>query len=108
MQAKDYLKKIDAAIETYTGDVMLLESAVGTLLVGRHLGWKPLVLMHDKKTLRKYEKILGISFREALDAVGPKAHKSAAWNLSQKISNFWKAVSGEIPGIRNPKISKGG
>ena len=36
-------------------------------LHGRHLDWKVLVLVHNKRTLRKYEKILGdLSFAKRL------------------------------------------
>ncbi len=65
-----------------------------------------MVLVHDKKTIRKYEQILGISVRERFPEVGPWAHKSIAWNLVQKVSNFWKAVSGDISGIRTPELKK--
>jgi hypothetical protein len=54
--------------------------------------------------LRKYEKILGISFRDELPEVGKMADKSVAWTAVQKVSNFWKAVKGEISGIRTPEL----
>ena len=83
-----------------------LEAAIGAYIVGQKIGWKPLLLVHDKKTLAKYEKILGIDFRKELPEVGVWANKSAAWELSQTVSNYWKAVKGEIPGIRTPEITK--
>ncbi len=108
MQPKEYIQVIDKAFKDFSGDMSQLETAIGVLMIGRHLGWKPLLLIHDKKTLRRYEKILGVSFREIFPEVGPFAHKSIAWRLSQKVSNFWKAVSGDIPGIRNSTLTKGG
>ena len=95
---------IDRAIKEFRGQVPTLESAIGAYLVGKQLGWRPLVLIHEKQTLRKYEKILGISFRDELPEVGKMADKSVAWTAVQKVSNFWKAVKGEISGIRTPEL----
>ncbi len=107
MQTKEYIQITDKAFKDFSGDFGELEAAIGAFMVARHLGWKPLLLIHDKKTLRKYEKILGVSFREIFPEVGPLAHKSRAWVLVQKVSNFWKAVSGDISGVRSPKAVKG-
>lgn len=52
------------AIARFTGDFDDLEAALGVLRLGDHLGWKPLVLIHNKRTIRKFEEILGITVRE--------------------------------------------
>jgi len=99
-------QRFDSAIKDFRGLMPTLEAAIGAYIVGLQIGWKPLLLIHDKKTISKYEKILGINFREELPEVGEYAHKSIAWNSAQKISNYWKAVKGEIPGIRTPEMTK--
>ena len=106
MTERDFTRAIDRAVKDFSGDLTTLESAIGMFIVGRKMGWKVMLLVHDKKTIRHYEKILGLSVRDELPEVGPWAHKSVAWKLVQKVSNFWKAVKGEIPGIRTPEISK--
>ncbi len=68
------------------------------------MGWEPLYVIHDKKTLKKYENILGIRFREDFPEADPRAMDSVAYRAVLKVSNFWKAVEGEIPGIRTSKI----
>ncbi|PCJ86607.1 MAG: hypothetical protein COA54_07755 [Thiotrichaceae bacterium] len=103
---KEFDKIFDKAIKDYKGNVQILETAIGALIVGQQMGWKVLLLIHDKKTIRKYEKALGINFRDHMDETGPLSHKSIAWCAVQKVSNFWKAVSGEIPGIRSPELKK--
>jgi hypothetical protein len=95
---------VDKAIERFRGTLPELENAIGALYAGRRMGWKVLVLIHEKRTLRKYEQILGIEFREVLPDVGELAHKSVAWKAVQKLGNFWKAVKGEIKGVRTPDI----
>ena len=106
MTKKQSLEKFDKSIKDFRGMLPTLEAAIGAYIVGLKMGWKPLLLVHDKKTLQKYEQILGIDFRKEFPEVGDWANKSAAWQLSQKVSNYWKAVKGEIPGIRTPEITK--
>ena len=100
------LEMFDNAIKDFEGDMTTLESAIGAYVVGQKIGWKSLLLIHDKKTIAKYEMILGINFREKLLEVGVLANKSNAWRVVQKITNYWKAVKGEITGIRSPEMSK--
>lgn len=95
------------AVDKFTGNVTQLETAIGALVVGKRVGWKVLYLIHDKKTLQRYEEILDLKFREILPEVGPKASKSVAWAALEGIKNFWKAVKGEITGIRSPMMDEG-
>lgn len=84
------------AFASYTGTFDELEAALGMLHLGHHIGWKPLVLIHNKRTIRKYEEILGIDIREMFPPEGPSVHRSIGYKIAKKIGNFWKAVSGEI------------
>ena len=72
-----------------------LESALGMYAVGFHFGWKVLHLVHSKKTIKKYEDILGIKIAEVFEPVGPDADRTNAHKIITTVSNFWKAVSGE-------------
>jgi hypothetical protein len=101
---KEIIPHIDALIENYRGNANELEQAIGVWIVGRKFGWKVMLLVHDRKTLAKYETILGIDFRNELEEVGPLAKKSMAWKAFQGVTNFWKAVRGEIPGIKSPDL----
>jgi hypothetical protein len=89
-------------IRAYKGDITDLERGIGCFYVGREFGWKVMLLVHDRKSVTKYERLLGLDFRQELPEVGKYAHKSMAWRLAQKVSSFWKAVKGEIPGIKTP------
>lgn len=101
MKDSQLIAHFDKVTKDYSGDISKLEHAIGAYLVGRQFGWKIMLLVHDRKTIAKYEDILGLDFRELPD-VGEYAHKSWAWQAMDKVSNFWKAVRGEIPGIRSP------
>ena len=96
MSDDDKINRFDGQIKKFRGQLPTLESAIGAYVAGRKLGWKVLYLVHDKRTIRKYEEILGIRFRDELPADGDLADKSLAWVMASKLSNFWKAVSGEL------------
>lgn len=84
------------AFARFTGQFDELEAAIGMLHIGDQVGWKPLVLIHNKRTIRKYEEILSINIREFFPEEGPSAERSMGYKIAKKIGNFWKAVSGEI------------
>ncbi len=91
---------IDNAAMRFVGNIDELENAIGALMFGRMAGWRPLFLIHTQKSIKKYEAILGIDFRSVMPEVGPKAEKLVAWQIAQKVSNFWKLVKGEVPNVR--------
>ena len=84
------------AIARFSGLIDDLEAALGVLRLGHHFGWRVLVLIHNKRTLRKYEEILGINVRDFFPAEGPSHERSIGYGLAKTLGNFWKAVSGAI------------
>jgi len=105
MDEREAIEIIDKAVAKYVGNTDVLASAIGVLMIGRHFGWRPIFIMYGPKTLRKYEKILEIEFQKVLPDVGTLAHKSIAWNIAKKLKSFWKAVKGEIPGVKSLEIN---
>ncbi len=80
----------------HIGDLPELESAIGFMFLGYYFGWKVLHVIHSKKTVAKYEKLLGIRVRTEFPETGPYAGRSVGWVAIKKVSNFWKAISGEV------------
>jgi len=101
-------KLIEKQFKNFRGDLGEFESAVGALIIGQHMGWRVLLLAHDRRTIDKYGKMLGVDFKDGktMPEVGKLAHKSLAWNAYQGVTNFWKAVKGEIAGIKTLKVNK--
>lgn len=95
-EAHALVSHLDERIARFRGDFSELEAAIGMYMVGRLVGWKVLVLLHNKRTIKKYEDILEIKVREAFPEEGPFVDKSVAYELVKKLGSFWKAVSGEI------------
>lgn len=104
---RELITLIDGACQRYVGIGTHLESAIGMLFLGRTLGWRPLYLIHTKSTIRKYEKILGInSIRDILPEETEYTRKSVAYAALKGVTNFWKAVKGEIKDVRSPVLKK--
>ena len=101
---EELCSRIDAAFDSFHGNSETFKSAVGYAFIARRTGWKPALLMHTQKTVKDYDRILGIDSRTYFLEVGPDADRSVAWRLSKKVTNFWKAVKGEIKGIRSTEL----
>jgi hypothetical protein len=98
----ELVKLLDERVREYKGDITELERAIGAVFVGRQMGWKVLLLVHDRKTIKRYEETLDLEFREPnMPDVGEYAHKSVAWSAVQKVASFWRAVKGEYAGLKS-------
>ena len=95
---KRILEIVEKACFEFTGDCGILEAAIGALFWGRVVGWQPLRLMHTGRTFKKYEEILGIKFKDELDATTDQSERMHGYRMMKKIGKFWQAVSsGTIP-----------
>lgn len=100
MTSEERTKLIEPAIKRFKGQFTDLERAIGVLMVGEYVGWRVLLLMHDRRTIAKYEKILGVKYRDVLPEKGPYSHRSLAFQIVEKIGGYWKAVRGEVKEAR--------
>lgn len=108
MNDKDILAIVDRAADGYQGDLDELESAIGMLMLGRHYGWRVMMLIHTQATIRKYLRILGLqNLRDVLPEVGVLAHRSRAWRLVNGTTKFWDVVRGQVSGIRTARVDRG-
>lgn len=90
------------AVANFDGLLDDLEAALGILRMGDYMGWRVLVLVHNKRTLRKYEDILNIKIKEFFPETGSQSYRSTAFKFATSVGNFWKSVSGDIK-IENRK-----
>ncbi|MBL4821226.1 MAG: hypothetical protein JKY98_09615 [Gammaproteobacteria bacterium] len=84
------------AIAHYKGQADKLETAIGALVLGYQVGWKVLYIIHNKRTIRQYEAILGINFREFFPEEGPASKRSMGYKVAKELKKFWQVVSGDI------------
>jgi hypothetical protein len=90
-----YLDTVKTAVKNFEGDFNILESAVGALFLGTFIGWRPLFIIHAPKTIKKYESILGIGFRDFLPETTDLSDRSKGYAVVMTLSNFWSAVRGQ-------------
>jgi hypothetical protein len=95
-EAAERYTVIERAIRQGSYQINELESALGMYAVGFHYGWKVLHLVHCKKTIAKYERLLGINIREVFPEFGPDADRTNAYKIMESVPNFWRLVSCDI------------
>ena len=87
-------EQLEKAASEFHGNGTTLESALGAVLLGRMYGWRVLKMIHSPATYRKYEKILGIKFRDICKEETKLTQKSLGMKIAAKLNNFWDVVRG--------------
>ena len=107
MDEQNVMAIINRAVDKFHGDSSQLESAIGALILGQHVGWKVMMLIHSRSTLKNYSKILDVpDIRKLMPITGPMSHRSVAWKVVEGTKNFWKAVRGELGGIKSTELQR--
>jgi hypothetical protein len=93
------------ACQRFAGDISVCESAIGAFFMARVVGWRPMVLVHDPRTIAKYERILTadgkykIAFKQRFEESAPFPEKANVWRIylkMQKVWKFWDVVRGQV------------
>ena len=91
-------------IREFNDQFPVLESALGSLIMGRVLGWRALYLIHSPATIKKYEKHLGLQFKgkapwnpdeDVMPERGAFAELSNAIVISDNLNEFWNIITGK-------------
>lgn len=85
---------IKRALQEHRGDLTVCESAIGTLFMAYTIGWRPLYVAHALPTLRRYEKILGVKFKDVVPETTPMSEKLAVWRVVSQARSYWDVVNG--------------
>ncbi len=89
-------QKILQNIREFRGVGTTLESALGALIMGQYFGWRVLKILHNPATYRRYEKVLGVEFKDVCPEItefGQK--KSIGYAITEKLGSFWAVVMGK-------------
>lgn len=87
---------VDEAVKNYSGMSDQLAAALGALALGEYLGWRGLLFVHDRRTLKRYEEILGLEFKEVLPEKTDYTERLLGYRIADKIGKFWAVVKGEV------------
>lgn len=93
----------EKALKNYKGNVQILESAIGALVMGRMLGWHVLRLIHSSRTYSSYEKILGVKFKEILPPRTKESTSVYGIRMADGIGKFWQALAGGMLATQEAK-----
>jgi hypothetical protein len=94
----DFSNNIKKAFTEYSGDFTVFESAIGALFLGVMIGWRPLLIIHSPKTIKRYEKILDIDFKKILpETIESLSDRSRGYQIVAALDKFWPAVTGNVP-----------
>lgn len=92
------LEKIESVIDQYSGNAGDLYHALGAYVAGEHLGWQTLRITLGRSTYAKYQRILGVDFKEIFPKRGVYSRKSVALSIVDSAVNaadyFWDVVNG--------------
>jgi hypothetical protein len=97
---------VKQAIQSHKGDYTILESAIGSLFLGFAIGWRPLVIIHSPRTIKRYEQILGVKFKEFLPEITDMSDRSKGYQMALRLDDFWRGVTGNET-VENRKIDLG-
>ena len=91
-------KAIQKLSEEYVGDLGVLESAIGSVLIAQLYGWKVLRMCHGSNAYAKYERMLGIKFKDECPEVTKLSKKSLGLQAVKFAKDFWLVVQGKKEG----------
>ena len=100
----EIIPKLEDSYANYRGDATVLESAWGTIFMSLIYGWKVVYLMHSQATIRKYQDITGLVFREIAPESTVISRKSMAFKVVESGTNFWRVIRGQEPGIKTTQL----
>lgn len=103
MTSEELVAHIDKMIEEFKGDAPELIAAIGTLMVGRVYGWKVLRIITSSKSYSKYQRVLGMEFKDYLPATTKFSDRSLGFKIVTNLNNFWEVVQGKASATINPK-----
>lgn len=89
------IEQLEKAMIEYKGNGLALESALGAVLIGQIYGWRVLKMMHNPTTYAKYEKILGIKYRDICKEETKHTHRNTGMKVAKKLKMFWEIVKGQ-------------
>jgi hypothetical protein len=90
-------EKLLKKIRTYKGDMSVLESAIGALVIGQQYGWRVIRMGHSNVSLTKYEKILVLKFKNVCPEYTDISERNVGVKLAKKLNAYWKVLQGRVP-----------
>jgi len=89
---------VEAASKKYVGDMGVLESAIGALVMGQFFGWRVLRILHSSSTYARYQRILGVRFMDVCPDHTKLSRRNNGYRWVEDFGSYWKAINeGLVP-----------
>lgn len=85
-------------IRNFKGLGTTLESAVGAYVVGSVYGWRVVFMMHNQKTVAKYNRILGFKIQDVCPEYTEFSDRFFAIRVAKRAKAFWKVAKSGFAG----------
>lgn len=79
IREKRLVEIIDKAIKDFHGNSQRLSNTIGYLMLDRKFGWRVMLLMYGRKSIKDYEKIPGVDSRIIFPEHSPLKNNSMAY-----------------------------
>ena len=89
-------RKVIETVSTYKGDARVLGNALGAMSLGHMYGRRVAMMVYSKKTLRKYQGILGVDFSEIMPEETSLSDRSIGYTTAKTLKSFWRVQTGDI------------
>ncbi len=97
MTDAELLEHLDKVSADFSGDLTQLSGAIGAVWFGRFYGWRVLRIITTSKVYTRHQKILGLDFKDVMEATTKYSNKSVGYNFVIEAGKFWETVRGTYP-----------
>lgn len=84
-------------LQEYRGYAPTASDAVGALVLGQVYGWRGIMMLHSRSTVRKFEQVLGLSLRDCMPDRTQFSERILGVRIADEMGKFWAVVKGEVP-----------
>lgn len=82
--------------KNFSGNIHLLEGAIGCLVISHYFGWRVAKIVHGKHRWNKYKKLLGIEIEQVCEDVTELSSKNIAFKVWKETGRYWDVVMDRI------------
>jgi len=84
------------AVLDYRGMAPKVADALGALAFGQLYGWRGVMMIYSRSTVRGYEQALGITFKDHMPDRTEVSDRILGVRVADELGRFWAVVKGEI------------
>ena len=92
-------------LDRFSGDLRVFYAAGAAYSLASDFGWRIAYAIYVPRTIRRYESILDLRFRDCCPEYTHRSPRTSAFEPLRSASNFWKFVKSRPLGSRGALVS---